>query len=150
MAGTRQGGDVGEGTAGGVDHPPGGPTDGGLTRLRMAGDSSRTGEVRSALRELVAGATPEVRDVAVLLTDELLSNAVIHGGGRFAVSAEVVAGTLRVAVADDSPVRPRVLDMTPEHEHGRGMAIVSALAAAWGCDTDGRGKVVWFSLDLGR
>jgi anti-sigma regulatory factor (Ser/Thr protein kinase) len=150
MVKARPDGDDGGGTAGGSDHPPRGPTDGGSTRLHMAGDAGRTGEVRSALRELAAAATPEVRDVAVLLTDELLSNAVVHGGGRFAVTAEVVAGTLRVAVADDSPVRPRVLDVAPENEHGRGMAIVSALAAAWGCDTDGRGKVVWFSLDLGR
>ncbi|MGH9092450.1 MAG: ATP-binding protein [Acidimicrobiales bacterium] len=114
----------------------------------MAGDSERTGEVRSAMRALLAGEAQEVRDAAVLLTDELLSNAVVHGGGRFSITAEVADGTLRVAVADDSPARPRVLDVGAEQEHGRGMAIVSSLARAWGCDLDGRGKVVWFSLDL--
>jgi hypothetical protein len=118
------------------------------TRLHMAGDASRAAEVRSGLRELMTGTDPGVRDVAVLLTDELLSNAVVHGGGRFSVTAEVAAGTLRVAVADDSPARPHVLHVSAEREHGRGMAIVSALAGAWGCDPDGRGKVVWFSLDL--
>lgn len=116
----------------------------------MAGGSGRAGEVRSALRGLVGHATPEARDVAVLLTDELLSNAVVHGGGRFSVTAEVAGGRLRVAVADDSPERPTVLDVPPEDEHGRGMAIVAALAGAWGCHPDGRGKVVWFSMDLRR
>ncbi len=90
----------------------------------------------------------EVRDIAVLLTDELVTNAVVHGGGRFELNAELGPEALRVVVSDPSPAAPRVLTPSAEQEHGRGMAIVASLASAWGSDAGETGKEVWFSLDL--
>jgi anti-sigma regulatory factor (Ser/Thr protein kinase) len=120
-----------------------------VTRARrMEGDARTVGDVRTAVRSLMQDATPEVRDVAVLLTDELVTNAVVHGGGHFTVTAEVERDILRVAVADECPGAPRVLFPSVEQEHGRGMAIVEALASVWGTQQDGDSKVVWFELEL--
>jgi anti-sigma regulatory factor (Ser/Thr protein kinase) len=114
----------------------------------MAGDERSVGQARSAIRSLMAEEPAEVRDVAVLLTDEIVTNAVVHGGGEFTLTAELGQASLRVAVADTSPVAPRVLAPDPEQEHGRGMAIVETLATAWGTEGGDTDKTVWFELDL--
>jgi anti-sigma regulatory factor (Ser/Thr protein kinase) len=112
------------------------------------GDAGSVRNARSLVRSIMAEQAAELRDVAVLLTDELVTNAVVHGGGHFVLTAELGARSLRVAVADPSPASPQVLAPSIEQEHGRGMAIVASLATAWGADTEGAGKEVWFTLDL--
>jgi anti-sigma regulatory factor (Ser/Thr protein kinase) len=114
----------------------------------MAGDASTVREVRSAIRSLMEREPPELRDVAVLLTDELVSNAVIHGGGRYVLTAQMLPDCIRVEVADASSDPPQVMAPSADQERGRGMAIVDALASTWGTNGDGAGKVVWFRLDL--
>ncbi len=115
----------------------------------MAGDATTVGAVRSAIRHLLRDEPPETCDVAVLLTDELVTNAVVHGGGRYRLTAEVLPGTLEVTVSDRSGDQPpRVLAAGTEEEHGRGMAIMAALATEWGSRREDGGKAVWFRLDL--
>jgi anti-sigma regulatory factor (Ser/Thr protein kinase) len=111
------------------------------------------GEVRQA-RDLVSRSLsdqPEAtRDAAVLLVDECLANAVVHGGGRFEVTVHRDPDTLRVEVFDRSPRMPVLLMPDPKSERGRGLRIVNELAARWGADgRDDDGKVVWFELNLG-
>lgn len=118
-------------------------------KRRLVGDAGSVRDARGLIRSIMADQATDVRDVAVLLTDELVTNAVVHGGGRFVLSVELDRRTLRVAVADPSPASPKVLAPSIEQEHGRGMAIVASLATAWGADADGAGKEVWFTLDLG-
>ncbi|GAA1004989.1 DNA-binding protein [Streptomyces sp. F-3] len=94
------------------------------------------------------------RDDAVLATDELFANAVQHASAgpcdTVTVTVEWNARTLRVTVADRSPLpppRPHPVDVTAES--GRGLAIVAALADDWGMappEPGGRGKRVWFTL----
>ncbi|MGH9089446.1 MAG: ATP-binding protein [Acidimicrobiales bacterium] len=90
----------------------------------------------------------EVRDVAVLLTDELVTNALVHGGGRFTLRVDLDDRAVRVAVTDQCRDTPRVLRPSSEREHGRGMAIVDALATTWGTDQLPTHKAVWFELAL--
>lgn len=116
----------------------------------MAGDAESLGQARSTIRSLLDRATPEVRDVAVLLTNEIVTNAVVHGGGRFTLTAKLEYDTLRVAVRDASQAGPHVLAPSTQREHGRGMAIVEALATVWGTERGRAGKIVWFELDLRR
>jgi anti-sigma regulatory factor (Ser/Thr protein kinase) len=117
-------------------------------KKRLAGDANNIRDARAMVRSIMSDQAADVRDIAVLLTDELVTNAVVHGGGRFELSAELEPRSLRVVVSDPSPASPRVLTPSAEQEHGRGMAIVASLASAWGSETDGTGKEVWFSLDL--
>ncbi len=85
-------------------------------------------------------------DAAVLMTSELVTNAVVHSGTRGEVSISLRPGSLRVAVRDESklmPVKetPRQLD-----EPGRGLVVVSELADRWGVVENIVGKSVWFTL----
>ncbi len=89
------------------------------------------------------------RDAAVLLVDECVANAVRHGGGRFELTVTRGADLLRVEVADRSASVPTRLELDPESEGGRGLAIVDMLASTWGTrPIEADGKVVWFELEL--
>ena len=99
------------------------------------------------VEELLAGERSEVLDVAVLLTDELVTSALVHGG-RFSLVVELADDAVRVAVDDGSPDAPRVLQPSGEREHGRGMAIVDTLATSWGTDRQRTHKTVWFEPSL--
>jgi len=90
----------------------------------------------------------ECRDTAVLLTSELVTNALLHGRAPVRLRVEVDARRLRVEVADDHPGRPRTPTQHDDAESGRGMLIVSGLAAAWGVVDNQPGKTVWFELEV--
>ncbi|MCU1392139.1 MAG: ATP-binding region ATPase domain protein [Ilumatobacteraceae bacterium] len=96
---------------------------------------------------------PSMAEVAVLLTSELVANAVLHAGphARGAEIAVRVASTseaVRVEVTDHSPTVPTVGDGALDKSGGRGILLVIRLASAWGVDPHGDGKTVWFSIDL--
>ncbi len=115
----------------------------------------RPTEVRSARAfvetTLAAWGIGEVTDVAVLLTSELSTNAVRHAGTAFRVAVSCAPSELVVEVADGSDALPVTRPRAPRDEGGRGMQLVEGLARAWGARQvggGGRGKVVWFELDL--
>jgi anti-anti-sigma regulatory factor len=89
-------------------------------------------------------------DRAVLLADELVTNAVMHAGsaGELRLRVELHDERLRVAVHD---AVPRLLHPAafpgPEAEGGRGLILVEELATAWGVHPRAGGKVVWCVLD---
>lgn len=93
---------------------------------------------------------PDVRDVAVLLTSELVANAVVHTTGPVTLSVQDGIGQVRVEVVDgDSrPLRQPGDPGSETAESGRGLQIVDALASAWGSDhrPDAAGKTTWFEL----
>jgi anti-sigma regulatory factor (Ser/Thr protein kinase) len=93
-----------------------------------------------------ASTGPECADAAVLMTSELVTNALRHGSGvvRLACTADEVC--VRVQVGDDERRRPRIRYVPDDSENGRGMAIVDALASAWGVADVPGGKVVWFEV----
>lgn len=116
----------------------------------MAGDAASVREARRLVEEALAAFPSEFRDVAVLLVGEVVTNAVVHGGGWFLLQVDASPEGLRVEVTDSSAGRPCVLEMTGDREHGRGMAIVESLATKWGTDHLGTHKVVWFELGVRR
>ena len=95
----------------------------------------------------------EQLDSAVLMTDELFANAVKYASpdprDTVTVTIEWTERTLRVSIADRSPVLPRRRTADAAAESGRGLAIVTALADDWGVTRPApgaRGKRVWFTL----
>lgn len=98
--------------------------------------------------DTLADAAPDVRDTSVLLAGELVMNALLHGGGRFLLHVTADPGLVRVEVSDTTASQPRVLPPDGTREYGRGMAIVDALASAWGTGPCDGGKVVWFEIRL--
>ncbi len=119
-------------------------------RIRLAGDATSLREARLLVGETLVNCPSDFRDAAVLLTGELVTNAVVHGGGWFLLQVDASPGRLRVEVTDAIALQPRLLALSGDREHGRGMAIVDALATRWGAEHIGSRKVVWFEICLER
>lgn len=92
----------------------------------------------------------QVRDDALLLVSELVTNAVRHGDPDIVLSLSVRYGRVRVAVQDSGASLPVLPAVAPSIDRptGRGLLIVSATAADWGVERlpDGGGKRVWAEL----
>lgn len=112
-------------------------------------DLEELADVRRAMTaELVAeGVGEQHRHDAVLATTELLSNALLHGGGSATVQTDLTADGIRVGVADAGPGSPDVPHLDPHRIGGNGLRLVEAVATAWGFAPrpDG-GKEVWFRI----
>ncbi|MFD6832771.1 ATP-binding protein, partial [Streptomyces diastaticus] len=109
---------------------------------------------RQDLREALEGwQLGPLADIAVLLTCELVTNALLHTGGDTTLTAQPVrrAGggrALRLSVSDTSPASPRRRPATEQHTSGRGMLLVEELTSAWGVEPRGTGKTVWCEIPL--
>jgi hypothetical protein len=88
----------------------------------------------------------EFAERASLLVSELVTNAVLHAGTPLDVVLRLGADRLRVEVRDGSPRLPERKHYATTASTGRGLLLVEALAAAWGVEEAGGGKVVWFEL----
>jgi anti-sigma regulatory factor (Ser/Thr protein kinase) len=90
-------------------------------------------------------------DLAVLLTSEVVTNAVRHSGGGPKLTAGVADGMLEIGVMDADREHPPVLSdsLDSAAEGGRGLTIVEDLSEGWGTNLLPEGKEVWFLLDTG-
>lgn len=130
---------------------PGGRRSGRLRRRLGRGDLPAVKDVRHGLRELLRRCgSQSSADVAELLTSELVTNALIHTDRGAVVTAGVGPAGLRVEVRDFTDGQPEPYRATDESTHGRGLALVQALADAWGVRTHEVGKSVWFELEGGQ
>jgi len=105
------------------------------------GTADQPHQVRADL-EKVAREFP-LADELVLLASELATNAILHSRSGhpdrwFTVRAVLYPGDYAWVEVDE--------------EHGRGLAIVAAVAGAgnWGIDGDAAARVAWFRLDWPR
>jgi len=128
---------------------------------RLSAVSAARTEVEAAIGAWSLAVDP---DVAILLTSELVTNAVTHATARsrrngraarrgFAAEAVllvIAAGDagLRVEVHDGSADLPVLADCPAEAdaETGRGLLLVTSLSAEWGFHRTAGGKAVYFTL----
>ncbi|MDN3292737.1 SpoIIE family protein phosphatase [Streptomyces ficellus] len=110
---------------------------------------------RAFVRDTLQGwGYTDVVDDAVVLTSELVTNAVIHAGTAADVLCLRTENGVRIEVADRYPEREVPLqgsgrfDTSPDRENGRGLLLCAALASRWGVDYSPTRKHVWFQLDL--
>ena len=90
-----------------------------------------------------------VRNAAVDIASELVSNAAAHGTGPVVLALERGAGNLLVRVWDDGPGSPRVLPYRPGlSDKGLGLRLVKQLSTHWGAAADDGGKWVWARVAL--
>ena len=115
---------------------------------RFVRDTLRTWQVagRSASQD-------ELVDDAVLLTSELVTNAVVHAGTPVQVTCRLAAGAVEVVVLDRHPVQlipdPQLAEITEaERTSGRGLMLPSELASSWGVTYARTAKAVWFRLGV--
>ncbi len=96
-------------------------------------------------------------DDTVLLTSELVTNAVLHAGTPVQVTCRLLGdgseGAVEIAVLDRGPdqLRPDMPHTTAEaaeRTNGRGLQLPSELASAWGVTYARAAKAVWFRMDL--
>jgi serine phosphatase RsbU (regulator of sigma subunit)/anti-sigma regulatory factor (Ser/Thr protein kinase) len=94
-------------------------------------------------RQLIALDLAQLADDAELIVSELVTNAVLHGGGCEHVEVFAVDGGVRIAVADRSAVPPVLGLASIEGMTGRGLRLVARLATRWGVEARVTGKIVW-------
>jgi hypothetical protein len=99
------------------------------------------------LREwLPARCGPSASEDALLLTAELVTNAVVHTrSAEVAVRARCDGRTLLVAV-DDEDSGPPASDGCSGGAIGGGLTLLEALALQWGWEPLIKGKRVWFEV----
>lgn len=94
---------------------------------------------------------PHLLDTVLLLTSELVTNAVLYTADEVDLRLVLSSRRLRVEVVDSSGERPvRLRSVDPGATSGRGLLLVEALAERWGVDVHGVGKAVWFELPMER
>ncbi len=105
---------------------------------------------RRHLRSHIGSLYPAALGDALILTSELVSNAVVHGEPEITLTVRIGPSALTVIVADGSPELPSPIPTlaSPESVRGRGLAIVDALATRWGVipRPAKHGKAIWFVL----
>jgi len=118
--------------------------------LRLPATKSAPAHVRDQLRHDCTELPALLLDDAVLLSSEVVTNAVIHGPtpGMITVAVEWDSASLAVAVGDESATVPVPRASDAVTEGGRGLHLLDALASSWGVRPAGAapGKVVWFRL----
>ena len=80
---------------------------------------------------------------ALVISSELATNAVLHARTTFTLKVEVEGSSVRIEVYDENPRLPVMTSCPPDATSGRGLALVTALATAWGMENRDHGKVVW-------
>ncbi|MFI1720896.1 SpoIIE family protein phosphatase [Streptomyces sp. NPDC020489] len=110
---------------------------------------------RSFVRDTLQGwGFADIVDDAVVLTSELVTNAVVHAGTTADLLCLRAVDGVRIEVGDRYPEREVPLQGSlagmgsPDREGGRGLQLCAALAARWGVEYTPTHKQVWFQLDL--
>ena len=92
---------------------------------------------------------PELAGTAELCVSELITNVIVHLGPGTPVTlhATMAGPRPRLSVTDPDPhALPTLRAPTDDAESGRGLALLDALAHAWGVDRHRRSKTVWCEL----
>jgi len=119
-------------------------------RISLARGPAAAAEARrQVLATIYAWDIPVDLDVAVLLTSELVTNAIRHEAGEtITLTITSVCGQLRVDVHDTSRTMPVIMDAPPDAEAGRGLMLVASLSTDWGVHRTRSGKAVYFTLEF--
>lgn len=123
----------------------------------LPGTPQAPGAARLFVREtLTEWQLDHVADDVVLLTSELVTNAVVHAGTAIELTCRLDTArnpaALEIEVDDHHPTRtiaPRdTKPMDGMQTSGRGLALTSMLADAWGITYTRKAKRVWIRIEL--
>jgi anti-sigma regulatory factor (Ser/Thr protein kinase) len=116
--------------------------------ISLAAGPPAAAEARSQVRAAIcAWDVPVEESVAVLLTSELVTNAITHEPGQnIMIVITCTSGQLRVDVHDTSRSLPEPVDAPADAETGRGLMLVTSLSTEWGFYRTPAGKAVYFTL----
>jgi len=119
-----------------------------VLRMTLVPDARSVAEAR---RAVFAGLCPRqderTRETAVLLTSELVTNAITYGTPPIELEVDCSDDhELLVRVSDTAPGLPHRERPSADDVHGRGLGITAALSDEWGVEPTPAGKIVWFRL----
>jgi anti-sigma B factor antagonist len=123
--------------------------------LELPLDARSPARARAEVRELLEGRDQAQAGDVVLLTSEIVTNAVIHpsAGPADVVGLRIFTYEegIRVEVEDSGQGFDPSLPSQPRPDRGRGLFLVDRFASRWGTEhvDDERGHrfIVWFELD---
>ncbi|MEO5878293.1 MAG: ATP-binding protein [Streptosporangiaceae bacterium] len=122
-----------------------------LSRVVLPGELISARHARRWLREQLGDLDEAVVDDTVLLSNELVVNALRYTDGEVVFGAGRNGNLVRVEVADNgSASSPEIgaYDPTCTSEGGRGLQILDELATRWGVTfLPNGGRNVWFELE---
>jgi anti-sigma regulatory factor (Ser/Thr protein kinase) len=123
--------------------------------ITLPGTVERVAEARRYVGDLLHRSGHHLAaDDAELLTSECVTNAVQHtlsgAGGQFAVKVLDLGDAVRIEVLDQGGARTipavRGTPDSPTAIDGRGLHLVTMLAADWGTMPYGPGTITWFMV----
>ncbi len=99
--------------------------------------------------QLCAWGMSDLVDDAELITSELVTNAIAHGGGVVELRLVALPNSIRISVLDHDPnAIPQVSGERGLQVGGRGLSIVAQVASDWGYELTADGKEVWAELPV--
>ena len=124
------------------------PTELDACRVRLTTGPAAAAEARRQVRAAIcAWQAPVDPDIAVLLTSDLVTNAIRHEAGEtVTLGISCARGELRVEVHGSSRTRPSQADARIGSEFGPGLILVAILSHEWGSYRTPDGKAVYFTL----
>jgi hypothetical protein len=127
--------------------------------VRLQGSRDAAGRSRAFVEPLVRSWKRDSLGYdAALLTTELVTNAVLHSQSDLVLALRPIANGIRIEVTDlcpsalphMAPQRAGASSLPALGQSGRGLQVVSELAARWGVDSTQGTKTVWAELLLGK
>jgi hypothetical protein len=113
-----------------------------VTVWELAAGLHAPGEVRRSLRQTFTGVLDaETLDTMVLLTSEIVTNAIARSRTGAVLTVEVDEAAVIVTVADSRPDAPALTELARVIAEDRNLA--------WGAHVHRSGKAVWFQVPLG-
>jgi anti-anti-sigma regulatory factor len=119
-----------------------------LARRELPNSLVSASLARQYVRELcLEWEVPSCVESAVLITNELVENTLLHTYCAPSLRLELRRGLLTAAVYDDDPALAEPVGPDAGRGGRGGLALVAELSTAWGCSpTRAGGKVVWAVL----
>jgi anti-sigma regulatory factor (Ser/Thr protein kinase) len=127
--------------------------DGPMSTVTVPHVSSSVSAARHALADELAanGIDMSIRDDAVLVLSELVSNAIKHAAplpsGEISVRWSLRQDRLHLEITDGGgQTRPQAAVAAVSSLGGRGLDIVRTICSAWGVTEEGNAVTVWADL----
>lgn len=116
--------------------------------LQLPAASTSAREARGFTREaLNRWQLDGIGDDALLVVTELVTNAVTHARSECELRLSLGPHALRIEVLDRGAGTPDPLPPSATRNHGRGLHMIDAVAAAWGVEpVPAGGKLVWAEI----
>ncbi len=115
--------------------------------VALPADASAAAEARRFVRSWLQAHDLEPHaDTVLLLTSEIVTNAVLHTARPSHLTISSTGAAVRVELRDSSPTGPTRRRHSVSATTGRGLRLLEDLASEWGWRPDGGGKVLWFCV----